>query len=103
MSKDIVLKSSDAILSRVDSSQLPGRVVKRTKNELADISADLVVSGARLEAGAFLGTSAMSHLGTLSAVAEAVVGDHPAAANGCMQVLNAYAMGAADMIRRTVR
>ena len=98
-----VVRSGDAALSRVGSPQPSNKALKRTKNDLAQISADLVVSGARLEAGAFLGTTAMSHLGTLAAVAEAVVEMHPVAANGCAQVINAYGMGAADMIRRTVR
>jgi broad specificity polyphosphatase/5'/3'-nucleotidase SurE len=103
MRNDLALRGSGAILSGIDNSQVPGKIMKRTKNDVAQIAADLVVSEVRLEAGAFLGTSAMSHLGTLAAVAEAVVEMHPAAANGCAQVINAYGMGAADMIRRTVR
>lgn len=102
-SNEIVLRGSDAILSRIDSSQPSGKALKRIKKDLGQVSADLVVSGAKLEAGAFLGATAMSHIGTLSAVAQAVVEMHPAAANGCAQVLNAYGMGAADVIRRTVR
>lgn len=84
-------------------SQPSNKLVKRTGNALAELSAELVVSDARLEAGAFLANTAINQLGTLTAVAEAVVQMHPAAGQGCVQILNAYSMGAADMIRRTLR
>lgn len=103
MSGDIVLRGSDELMRRIDGGQLPAKVLKRTKNELANISGDLVISGAKLEAGTVLGSMAMTQQGTLAAVAEAVVQMHPAAANGCAQIMNAHALGAAEIIRRTVR
>ena len=85
------------------SAQPSNKLVKRTENTLAGLSASLVVSDAQLEAGAFLANTSINHLGTLTAVAEAVVQMHPAAAQGCTQVLNAYGLGAAEIIRRTLR
>jgi hypothetical protein len=84
-------------------SRPSNKLVKRTGNTLAEFSAELVVSDAKLEGAAFLANTAINQLGTLTAVAEAVVQMHPAAAQGCTQILNAYGMGAADMIRRTLR
>ncbi len=100
---DIVLRNGSAISTGISNAPLPAKTLKRTRNALAEISANLVVDEGRLEAGAFLASTAMNHLGTLTAVAEAVVQMHPAAAQGCSQILNAYGMGAADTIRRTLR
>ena len=100
---DIVLRNSSALSTGLGSAPLPARALKKTRNALAELSADLVVSEGKLEAGAFLASAAMNQLGTLSAVAEAIVQAHPAAAQGCGQILQAYGMGAAEIIRRTVR
>jgi hypothetical protein len=103
MPGELVLRGSDQIAHRIDNAQPPAKVLRRTKNAVANVSGDLVVSAAKLEAGAVLGTMAITQLGTLTAVAEAVVEMHPAAAQGCGQILNAYAVGAANIIGRTVR
>jgi len=100
---DIVLRDSSALITGLSNAPLPARILKQTRSDLAALSADLVLSDAKLEAGAFLANTAINQLGTLTAVAEAVVQMHPAAGQGCAQILNAYSMGAADIIRRTVR
>jgi hypothetical protein len=85
------------------NGRLPGRSYKEIEKGLARTAVEMVKSEANLEAGAFLASVGMTHLGMLSAVAEAVVEMHPAAAQGCAQIMNAYGLGAAEIIRRTVR
>lgn len=102
-SNDIMLRDSSTLAAGLSNAPLPARILKQTRNELAELSADLVVSESKLEAGAFLAGTAITQHGTLTALAEAIVNIHPAAAQGCSQILNAYSMGAADIIRRIVR
>jgi hypothetical protein len=102
MPGELVPRSSN-VSSLSAYAQPSNKLVKRTQNALAELSAELVVSDAKLEGGAFLANTAMNQLGMLTAVAEAVVQMHPAAGQGCSQILNAYGIGAADMIRRTLR
>ena len=100
---DIVLGNSSALSARLSNATLPAKTLKDTRNALAELSADVVVSEGKLEAGAFLSIVGVSHLGMLADAAEAVVGVHPAAAQGCAQILQAYGAGAADIVRRIVR
>lgn len=84
-------------------SQPSNKLVRKTQDRLAELSADLVVSEQQLEAGAFLAITATTHVEALTTVAEAVVKMHPAAAEGCVRILNAYSTGAADTILRALR
>ena len=97
------LTSYGGNLPVLGNGRLPSRTQKEIERGLARTVGDMVISESRLEAGAFLGSVGMTHLGTLAAVAEAVVEMHPAAAQGCAQIMNAYGLGAAEIIRRTVR
>jgi len=99
-SNELVPHSSN--LPILGNGRLPTKTLKEIEKGLARTARDMVISEGRLEAGAFLGSVGMTHLGTLAAVAEAVVEMHPAAAQGCAQILQAYGMGAADVIRRTL-
>jgi hypothetical protein len=85
------------------NGRLPGKTRKEIEKGRAGTVRDMVVNEGRLEAAAFLSSVGMTHLGMLSAVAEAVVEMHPAAAQGCAQIMNAYGLGAAELIRRTMR
>lgn len=89
-----------SFLPVLGNGQLPAKVQKQARADLAQVSRQMITGAAKIQAAAFLASSALTQQDMLAEHVRIVASRNPVAVPGALDILHAYESAAINIVRR---